>query len=69
MPRKWRGNGGGEDRNCNGVLIKRDLVGEEWENDRQKKLETADGEGCKRSERKTNIGRRNHGQLTSARRH
>ena len=31
MPRKWRGNGGEEDRNCDGHCIKSDLerVGEE----------------------------------------
>ena len=30
---KWRGNGGEEDRTCDGVCIKIDLerVGEEWE--------------------------------------
>ena len=35
VPRKWRGHGGEEDRNCDGVCIKRDLerVGEEWKND------------------------------------
>ena len=36
MPRKWMGNGGEEDRNCDGGCIKSDIkrVGEEWENDR-----------------------------------
>ena len=31
MPRKWRGNGGEEDRNCDGDCIKSDIerVGEE----------------------------------------
>ena len=29
--RKWRGNGGEEDRNCDGVCIKHDLeMGDEW---------------------------------------
>ena len=32
VPRKWRGNGGEEDRNCDGDCINSDLerVGEEW---------------------------------------
>ena len=32
MPRKWRGNGGDKDQNCDGGCLKRELerVGEEW---------------------------------------
>ena len=40
MPRKWRGNGGEEDKNCDGDCIEGDLerVGEECKNDRRNLL-------------------------------
>ena len=68
MPRKWSGNGGEEDRNCEGDCIKSDLerVGEECKTgiDRWNwRLLTENVEREKLEEEKYN-GKGNHGQLT-----
>ena len=54
MPRKRRGYGGEEDRNCDGDCIENDLerMGKEGT---QKELETADSESSKRKVRGTII--------------
>ena len=66
MPRKRRGNGGEDDRNCDKYCIKSDLerVGEEWGNDRSKEI----GDGIQSTEKgerkKKDNGAGIHGQLT-----
>ena len=63
MPRKWKGNGGEANRNCDGDLEK---SGRKMENnDRLKDLETADRERSKRKVRgrKKTMEKANHGQL------
>ena len=67
MPRKWRGKGGEEHRNCDGMTALRDTW-KEWEKNgekmQQKELETADRE---RNDRKVaarkNNGNGNHGKF------
>ena len=55
MPRNWRGNGGEADRNCDGGYIKSvlEIVGREWENDRENELETAASKRKMRGRKKT----------------